>query len=92
MYLDPPYVRSTRKSGKLYRHEMDDEQQDQLLELIVRSKAKIVLSGYDSDLYNNALQGWHKDRTFSQTTSSALAEETIWQNFEPSGQMRFSTF
>lgn len=42
MYLDPPYVRASRKSGRLYRHEMDDEQQRQLLELIVTSRAKIV--------------------------------------------------
>ena len=52
MYLDPPYVRASRKSGRLYRHEMDDEQQRQLLELIVTSRAKIVLSGYRSELYD----------------------------------------
>lgn len=86
MYLDPPYVRSTRKSGKLYRYEMDDEQQKQLLELITESRAKIVISGYDSDLYNTALQGWYKDGIYSQTTSAAMAQEVIWQNFEPSGQ------
>lgn len=86
MYLDPPYVRSTRKSGKLYCYEMDDEQQKQLLELITESRAKIVISGYDSDLYNTALQGWYKDSVYSQTTSTALAQEVIWQNFEPSGQ------
>lgn len=87
MYLDPPYVRSTRKSGKLYRYEMDDEQQGQLLELITESRAKIVISGYDSDLYNTTLQGWYKDSIFSQTTSTVMAQEIIWQNFEPSGQM-----
>lgn len=86
MYLDPPYVRSTRKSGKLYRYEMDDEQQMQLLKLITESKAKIIISGYDSDLYSTALQGWYKDSVYSQTTSTALAQEVIWQNFEPSGQ------
>lgn len=87
MYLDPPYVRSSRKSGRLYHHEMDDEQQEQLLDLIVESRAKIVISGYESDLYNTALQGWFKDSTYSQTTSTEMAHEIIWQNFEPSGQM-----
>lgn len=87
MYLDPPYVRSARKSGKLYRYEMDNEQQKKLLALIVQSKAKTIISGYDSDLYNTALQGWYKDSVFSQTTSAVLAEEIIWQNFEPSGQL-----
>lgn len=81
MYLDPPYLRSTRKSGKLYRHEMSDEQQRQLLKQVTKSKAKIVLSGYQSDLYDNALQGWHKDTAMIQTTSAAMAEETIWMNY-----------
>lgn len=87
MYLDPPYVRSTRKSGKMYRYEMNDEQQERLLELITESRAKIVISGYDSDLYNTALQGWYKDSVYSWTTSAALAQEVIWQNFEPSRQI-----
>lgn len=83
MYLDPPYVRSTRKSGRLYRHEMDDGDQCRLLDLISRSKAKIVLSGYASPMYNEALQGWYQDTTMSQTTSAAMARETIWINYEP---------
>lgn len=83
MYLDPPYVRSTRKSGRLYRHEMDDGDQCRLLDLISRSKAKIVLSGYASPMYNEALQGWYRETTMSQTTSAAMARETIWMNYEP---------
>lgn len=83
MYLDPPYVMATRKSGKLYKHEMTNEQQEQLLDLVSRSRAKIILSGYQSDLYDNILQGWHKDTTSSQTTSAQMATETIWMNYEP---------
>lgn len=81
MYLDPPYVRSTRKSGRLYKHEMDDVQHQKLLELVTRSRAKIVLSGYSSDLYDNALKGWYKDITQSQTTSTVMATEMIWTNY-----------
>lgn len=83
MYLDPPYVRSTRKSGRLYKHEMDDTDQMRLLELIAQSSAKIVLSGYPSALYDRYLQGWYTDSTMSQTTSTAMAQEVIWMNFEP---------
>lgn len=83
MYLDPPYVRSTRKSGKLYRYEMDDDGQAELLELIKASRAKIIISGYDCDLYNTALAGWEKDSTMTQTTSAEMAQETIWMNYEP---------
>ena len=83
MYLDPPYVRSTRKSGKLYRYEMYDDGQAELLDLIKASRAKIIISGYDCDLYNTALAGWKKDSTMTQTTSADMAQETIWMNYEP---------
>ena len=83
MYIDPPYVLDSRRSGKLYRHEMDDDDHRRLLELICRSKARIVLSGYRCDMYDNALCEWHKDTIESQTTSTEKATETLWQNFEP---------
>ena len=83
MYIDPPYVRSVRKSGALYAHEMNLAGQKQLLSLITQSRAKIVISGYDSDLYNTALDGWRKASTMSQTTSAKMATEVIWMNYQP---------
>ena len=83
MYLDPPYVRSTRKSGRLYRHEMDDNAQIQLMDLITKSRARIIISGYDSKLYETQLSGWHTDRIKTRTTSAETAEEFIWMNYEP---------
>lgn len=82
MYLDPPYMRSTRKSGRLYTYEMDDEQHRRILNLVAKSKAKIVLSGYPSKLYDDTLKGWCMDTIFSQTTSAKKAEEVIWMNFK----------
>lgn len=83
MYLDPPYLRSTRRSGALYTHEMTEEGQHQLVQTINRSKAKIIISGYDNDLYNETLGGWHKDSITVMTTSTAAATETIWMNYTP---------
>ena len=83
MYLDPPYLRSARKSGALYHHEMDEAGQVVLLDIITQSKAQIVISGYDSDLYNRRLAGWYRDETKSQTTSAEMATEVIWMNYEP---------
>ena len=90
IYIDPPYVRSSRKSGALYRFEMDDEQHVQLLEIILKSRAKIIISGYDNDLYNKYLSDWQTDTTMSQTTSTALAQEKIWMNYKRNTeQMKF---
>lgn len=83
IYIDPPYVRSTRKSGALYVHEMTDDQQKQMLDLIVTSKAKIIISGYNNPMYNEALDGWWTDTTMSQTTSTKMACEKIWMNYQP---------
>ena len=82
MYLDPPYLMKTRKSGKLYADEMEDQQHIQMLEIIQSSKAKIILSGYDNQLYDQMLPSWKKDSTWSQTTSTQMAKETIWMNYD----------
>ena len=83
MYLDPPYVRSTRKTRRLYKHEMDDARQLEMLQLISRSRAKIILSGYPSKLYDDHLPGWITDSTTTHTTSSEIVTEKIWMNYDP---------
>ena len=90
IYLDPPYVRSTRKSGRLYRCEMTDDQHQEMLEIITHTRAKVVISGYDNDLYARYLSGWNIYQTETHTTSAEVVEETIWTNYsQPMHQMSF---
>ena len=81
MYLDPPYLRSTRKRGRIYRYEMDIGGHQELLEEITGSRARIILSGYDSSLYKDALQGWNSYAKEVRTTSGEKAMEMIWTNY-----------
>lgn len=83
IYIDPPYVRSSRKSGALYVHEMTDQDQIRLLDLIISSRAKIIISGYDNPIYNEWLSSWNTDTTMCQTTSTVMACEKIWMNYIP---------
>lgn len=84
MYLDPPYMQNTRRSGRLYRFEMGTyDAHETLLQQIVQSKAHIIISGYDNELYNHYLAGWHIDTIITQTTSAEKAEEKIWMNYSP---------
>lgn len=83
MYLDPPYLSDTRKSGAVYAHEMSEQGHRELLELIAQSKAKIIISGYNSGLYNTMLSGWNKDEKQVVVQSGADATEVIWMNYEP---------
>jgi len=61
-YLDPPYVPSTRKGGG-YKYEMTIEDHKDLLELLLNIKGKVMLSGYNNDLYETYLNnrnGWSR--------------------------------
>ena len=68
VYLDPPYVFSTRH-GKQYRHEMDDAGQSDLLDVSLAHKGPVMISGYDNDLYNTRLKGWHREEATCYTQS-----------------------
>lgn len=85
IYADPPYLLGARH-GKQYRHEMTDADHQDLLYVLKAHKGPVVLSGYDSDLYNDALRGWYKDETSSIAQTSGKRREVIWMNFEPFGQ------
>lgn len=87
IYADPPYVLDTR-NGKQYRYEMEDQDQNNLLDVLLAHKGKVLLSGYDSKLYNDRLKGWHREETTSYNQLSAKRREILWMNFEPMGQMR----
>lgn len=88
IYCDPPYLLKTRH-GKQYKQEMTDQQHTELLEVLRTSKAKIILSGYESDLYNDALRSWHKEFISSITQNAQKkGKEVLWMNFEPAAQLR----
>ena len=83
IYLDPPYLRSTRRSGALYRCELDEKYHKRLLDAICKSHANILISGYDSPLYREALAGWGWDQAVSQVTSIEKLMEILRYNFQP---------
>ena len=81
-FIDPPYVLSTRNSGnRTYRYEMKDDEHVQLLEAVLALKGFVVLSGYKSDLYCEALRDWGMHSTSSRISAgrgTALREEVVW--------------
>lgn len=81
MYIDPPYLLKTRMA-KQYKHEMTDSDHEELLQAILDSKAKIMISGYESDLYNEYLHGWNKSYFDSCAEYGGTRKETIWTNYE----------
>lgn len=89
IYLDPPYVLSTRQgSRKQYRYEMSDKDHSDLLDVVLVHKGPVLLSGYDSELYNSRLKGWHREETTCYSQVCSKKREILWMNYEPYGQMR----
>lgn len=86
IYCDPPYSMGTRKKY-LYNHEMDDEAHERLLDALVKSDCKIMISGYENELYNKKLEGWHKESKNTTAERSVKRTEVIWMNYEISGRI-----
>lgn len=80
MYLDPPYLLKTR-NGKQYKHEMPDEEHEAMLKELLQSKAKIMISGYDSEMYNEYLKEWNRVEIKSCAEQGKPRTEVIWTNY-----------
>ena len=85
IYADPPYILETRH-GRQYRHEMSDQDHEELLETLLAHKGPAIISGYDSPLYNDRLRDWHREEAVSYSQVSTRRTEVLWMNFEPEGQ------
>ena len=87
-YIDPPYLHGTRKDY-LYRHEMENEEHIRLLEMLRDHPGKIMISGYENELYNEMLRRWRKESKRTQAEAGIPRTETIWMNYQMNEQMTF---
>lgn len=82
LYLDPPYLRETRKSSDpIYKYELSRSDHERLLDLIKDRDEQIMISGYNSDLYNEKLSSWRKLEFQAMTRAGSPAQEIIWMNY-----------
>ena len=93
IYCDPPYVLSTRH-GKQYKCEMELDDHKTLLEVLLRHKGPVVISGYDNDLYDDMLDGWKKLEKIAYSQIHSQKKEVIWMNYVPpiNNQMSLNDF
>lgn len=85
LYVDPPYLGETRY-GSQYQDEMlDPAAHAALLDLLLATPAAVVLSGYTSSLYEDALTGWQRYEIPSRGMTGAARTEVVWTNFLPQG-------
>ncbi|MFL9510294.1 DNA adenine methylase [Acinetobacter baumannii] len=84
-YVDPPYVHDTRysgaKTGCVYRHEMSDQEHEELLKVLLELEGKVIVSGYPSELYNDYLAKWKRVDTKARISSGRGTDtrtECLW--------------
>ncbi len=84
-YVDPPYVHDTRysgaKSGRIYRHEMSDQDHEELLKVLLELEGKVIVSGYPSEIYNDYLANWKRVETTARISSGRGTDtrtECLW--------------
>lgn len=82
IYCDPPYMLETRH-GKQYRCEMDAGDHEELLALLLKHKGPVVISGYDTELYDNMLAGWNRYETTAYSQVCSKKMEVLWINYDP---------
>lgn len=86
LYLDPPYIHSSRVSPKVYEYEMTNLQHEEYLDIATQHKGKILISGYMSSLYNTKLSNWNIATEkivnhSSQQKHKKVKEEVLWKNY-----------
>lgn len=80
IYCDPPYLQSLRKRN-MYKNEYTQEQHIELLRVLKDSGSMVVISGYDSELYNDMLKGWRTDEKLTTAQMGLHRTEKLWMNF-----------
>lgn len=88
IYCDPPYLHATRAKGSrdIYGVEMTDDDHQELATVLHECKAKVVLSGYVSPLYQELYRDW-RIVDFEMANHAAGGSfkrkmiERIWMNY-----------
>lgn len=85
-FVDPPYMlelrsrTNRRKGGGTYRHELTREQHGELLADLARLSGMVVLCGYPTAFYDDALPGWRRIETEVVADGARPRTEVLWLN------------
>lgn len=74
-YVDPPYSTDTRRGGR-YKHEMKNEDHEELIECLKSLKGKVIVSGYSHPIYESL--GWKREVKQARADKAGLREEVLW--------------
>lgn len=82
IYVDPPYVLSTRtahaQGNKGYRHEMTDDDHAALAERLHAATGMVIISGYDCPLYRDLYASWRMETRSHFADQAKPRKECLW--------------
>lgn len=91
LYVDPPYIQSTR-ARKYYPYEMTDGEHLAMLEALKRHRGMIILSGYPHPLYDEQLKDWYRISTPAAAEHGKQQIEVLWLNPKATGAQQLRMF
>lgn len=80
VYSDPPYLTSTRSSGRRYRFDYAEQDHVELLTVLKALPCQVMVSGYPSALYDELLAGW-QSVALQVMNQAGVVTEKLWFNF-----------
>ena len=81
VYCDPPYHPSTRYRNKVYRFDFTEVDHIKFLEIIKNLPCRVLVSGYDNEMYQTTLTSWSRYEFYSKTHRD-IRKEIVWFNYE----------
>lgn len=90
LYVDPPYLHSTRTSRARYRFEYTEADHVRLIGKLREVPAFVILSGYPSELYDGLLSDW-RTLEFQSMTRGGVRTEKLWMNY-PVGAVHWHSY
>ncbi len=77
-YVDPPYMHETRGCRHFYRHELADREHIDLAETLHGLQGMVVISGYDSPLYDELYGDWYRAERSALADGARKRTEVLW--------------
>ena len=91
IFLDPPYLHSTRSNPKLYKYEMTDNDHKLLLKTILELKCNVMIIHPVCELYDTWLKDWRKV-LIKVRYSNKTSLECLYMNYKLPGTLQTDSY
>ena len=83
-YCDPPYPHESRGDANAYKHEMINEEHEELASILHSVKGKVAVSGYNCTLMEELYKNFHRIDAPERVCHSVKQKrrESLWINYD----------